>query len=172
MTYLSKIKKLTQKLFPTGRAFKMPVGGYFDLLTDALTESEARAYADALSTLDSALPDNNNFTESDATSWETRLGLPTNISIPLADRKLAIMRKMNHPGTVKARENYRFMESQLQAAGFDVYVYENRFDDGLGGWETMSPTDFSSEAYPSADVQLGDAQLGTFSLEAHQATRL
>ena len=71
------------------------------------------------------MPDNDNFTVEDATVWEQRLGLITNDAVSLSNRKLAIIRKLNHPGTIRARQSASFIESQLQLAGFDVYVHEN-----------------------------------------------
>ena len=127
MSTLDKIKKLGKTLYPTGRAFKIPFGGVFDKLNSALSESEQRAFDDAVSILDSALPDNNNFTTGDATDWERRLGLITNPSVPLSDRKLAIIRKMRHPGNIPARQNFLYLQGQLQDAGFDVFVFENIF---------------------------------------------
>lgn len=120
-----KIIQLTKQLYPTGRAFKMPFGGYLEKLHYGLAESEVRAYEDAVSILYSILPDNDNFTTDDATDWERRLGLITNQLTPLADRKLAITRKLQAPGTNPAKGHYLNLERQLQAAGFDVYVFEN-----------------------------------------------
>jgi hypothetical protein len=160
MAVVDKIKTLTSQLLPTGRAFWNKKGGSFDKLLSGLAASEARAYSDAVSILDSAIPDNANFTAEDATLWEIRLGLITNPLVSLSDRKLAIQRKMNHPGTIKARQNFRYLQEQLQAAGFDVYVYENRFPDGFGGYVTKSPTAFSLLPYPIRYNQHGDFQHG------------
>ncbi len=160
MTTLDKIVKLTKQLLPTGRAFWVPKSGELEKLIQGLSQSEARAYDDGLSTLSSAIPDNTFFTTDDASAWEARLGLITNPLVPLADRKLAIIRKMNHPGSIKARQNYLYLEGQLQAAGFDVYVYENRFPDGFGGYVTKTPTVFSLLPYPLGTVQYGDFQYG------------
>ncbi len=153
MSAFDKIVKLTSQLYPTGRAFRAPKDGDFELLKKALSRSEARLYDDARSTLDSLIPDNNNFTAEDATAWERRLGLITNTNVPLADRKLAIQRKLNHPGGILARQNYRFLERELRAAGFDVYVYENRFPYGDGSYYTKTPEEFSIEPYPTVDIQ-------------------
>lgn len=162
--FKEKIVSLTKQLYPTGRAFKMPKFGYLDKLHNALAESENQAYSDAVSILNSMLPDNDGFTADDATDWERRLGLITNESVSLADRKLAIIRKINHPGTIPARQNYLYLQGQLQAAGFDVYVYENRFPDGGGGYETYNPLTVSggagSFAYQHGDLQHGDFQHG------------
>lgn len=139
MAVIDQIKKLKRQLFPTGLAFKFPDFGYADGLQSAFSVSEAQAYSDALSILDSILPDNDNFTDEDATAWEIRLGLIVNPAVPLVDRKLAIKRKMNHPGGIPARQNYRFLERELRAAGFDVYVYENRFATYPDGYDVINP---------------------------------
>lgn len=129
---------LIKQLLPTGRAFRMPDNGTWRKINEALVEKQEELQTDISGVYDSIFPDNDNFTSDDATSWERSLGLIINSGATLSDRKLAIIRKMNHPGTVKPRENYRFIQKQLRDAGFDVYVYENRFDDGAGGWETKT----------------------------------
>ena len=163
--YSDLILKLAKQLFPTGRAFKMPANSVFEKLEKGLAQSESRAYADGLSVLDSILPDNANFSQDDATQWETRLGLIVNSGATLSDRKLAIRRKMNHPGSIKARQNYLYLEGQLQAAGFDVYVHENRFSDGMGGYYTKTPEDIiglydAGVAEHSDDIDHGDVDHG------------
>jgi hypothetical protein len=125
MTIQEEITQLNRRLYPKGRAFKMPFGGVFDRVNNALAISEAQAYSDALSILYSILPDNPNFTTEDAQEWERRLGLITNTSLTLEQRKAALIRKINHPGTIKPRQAQAYIEGQLQAAGFNVYVYEN-----------------------------------------------
>jgi len=158
MSIASNILKLTDQLYPTGRVFKMASNGYLYRIHRALAVGEAKAFTDANSVLNSILPDNDLFSADDATDWERRLGLVTNTATPLADRKLAIQRKMNHPGTIKARQHYKYLESQLQAAGFDVYVYENRFALYPTGYETKSPTvAFGTGTVP---FQMGDGQFG------------
>ena len=150
MTTFEKLYTLTSQLFPTGRAFRAPKEGDFDKLKKALARSEARFFDDAKSVLNSQLPDNDDFTAQDATDNERRYGLITNSAVSLADRKLALIRKINHPGTIKARQNYRYLEKALQDAGFAVYVHENRFDDGMGGYVTQTPEAFSLEAFPTS----------------------
>jgi len=165
MSILTKIQSLSKQLFPTGRAFKIPNDSYFQKLMDGLAESEKRAYDDALSILNSAIPDNDNFTADDATDWERRLGLITGDGVSLADRKLAILRKYNHPGEIKARQHYLFLQKQLRDAGFDVYVHENRFPYGDGSYYTLTPLDIDP-SYPtlasqySSFVQYGQVQYG------------
>lgn len=162
---LDRLQKLTRQLLPTGRAFSMPSGGYFETLTTALNKSLERAWNDAVSIKDAQLPDNANFTTDDATKWEGRLGLITNNAVPLSDRKMAIELKMNHPGTIKARQNWRYLQKQLQSAGFNVYVYENRFPLYPSGYETQDPLTLSGGIGGSlnqhGDFQHGDAEHGS-----------
>ena len=143
----------------------MVFGGDLYKFHEALALSEERAWFDAVSTLNSAIPDNAAFTAADATAWEKRLGLITNTAVPLTDRKLAIIRKMNHPGSIRARQAPEFLERELRAAGFDVYVYRNRFPDGMGGYITQDPLTVSGgiggTARQHGQFQHGQAQHGS-----------
>jgi len=123
--YNEIIRRVTKRFYPKGRAFKHPFGGFIDRMHKALAISESTAYASAVGFKDALIPDNDNFTADDASQWEIRLGMIVNPSVPLVDRKAAILRKMSFPGRTPARSNYRWMERQLRAAGFDVYVHEN-----------------------------------------------
>lgn len=156
--------QLYKLLFPrSGRAFNLTPDSDTDKLISALSTTDELLQADSLAILDVILPDNNDFTSDDATDWERRLGIVQNPLSSLADRKLAIKRKMNHPGEIKARQSYLFLERELQAAGFNLYVYENRF---LSGYDyiTKTPTEFSLDPFPNYTVQLNDQQLGDFQL--------
>ena len=160
-----RIFRLLRLLYPRGRAFKLPYLGTFWKLTDALSLSIARAASDGVSILDSIIPDNSNFTAQDATDWERRLGMITNSSVSLADRKLAIYRKMAHPGSQAARQHYLFIEYQLRLAGFDVRLYENRFLVGSPAvMETKTPTEILGIPVGLAiygDVGYGDTAYGS-----------
>lgn len=164
MAIFDKILTLTRQLYPRGRAFKMPLGGYFESLHKALGVSEARAYNDAVSILNNILPDNDNFTADDATAWERRLGMIVQDEyVLLSDRKLAIKRKMNFPGTVPARGSYLFLQHELKAAGFEVYVFENRFDNEMGGFFTLAPDQVNplfGIPFEHGDFEHGDHEHG------------
>ena len=127
MDFKKIIYKLRARLFPTGRAFRIPTGSWREAFYKGLIISQNKAYIDALDTLNTILPDNDSFNDADALLWEIRLGIFGNESSSLIERKDAILRKMNHPGVSKARQHYLYIQGQLQAAGFDVYVYENIF---------------------------------------------
>lgn len=162
-SYIDRIMYLTNSLYPTGRAFKNVVGGWRESLHKGLSKSEDRAYNDALSLFDSTIPDNDNFTADDATIWEARLGIVTS-NTDLETRKMAIRQKLAYPSQAKARGNYRFVEKQLRDAGFDVYVYENRFDDGMGGYETIDPITLAGMSAMSrhGEFNHGEALHGPF----------
>lgn len=141
-----KILTLTKQLVPTGRAWKMPEGGYHEALHIGLDISQAQAYDDALTILKSMLPDNDDFTEDDATDWERRLGITSSSLTYLEDRKDAILRKLAFPGMNPAKGHYGYIESQLQDAGFNVYVYENLFPVYYpDGYESVSPLDILAD---------------------------
>jgi hypothetical protein len=155
---LEKIYRLSRKLWPTGRAFRVPFGGTLDKITRVLVLKEFTAVNGSKSILNSILADNDNFNSDDATDWNIRLGMIVNASLDIEVRRSAIIRKYNHPGNIKARQNYRYLERELRLAGFDVYVHENRFDDGMYGLETRSPAVVSSTT--GVQNQLGMYQLG------------
>lgn len=159
-----KIVRLIRQLYPKSRIYKLPENTFWFRLEKAEAASKARAYDDALSTLDSILPDNSNFTADDATDWERRLGLISNPSLSLDIRKAAIKRKINHPGTIKARQHYLYVQGQLQSAGFNVWIHENRFADGYGDYVTTPPEGFIDidglgelNEFELDEIELGDA---------------
>lgn len=155
---------LVAQLYPKGRAFKMVVAGYKESMHRAISSQKAILYADMVSTFDSVIPDNPYFNLDDATAWEKRLGLITIASVPLDERKKGIIRKMNYPGEYAARGHYLFLQNQLQKAGFNVFIYENRFDNGSGGYFTKDPLSIGGEGVVNqhGDFQHGDAQHGSY----------
>lgn len=166
MSFVDTFVKLSKQLLPGGRAFKMPPSGddspptvgMLEVLHRALARSESRVYEAGLSIFDSMLPDNDNFTADDATDWERRLALYSAPGTSLADRKAAIKVKMRYPGNTAARQHYAFIQAQLRDAGFDVYVYENRFLEGSPpGYITKTPAEVLG-------IAAGNASLGGFSL--------
>jgi len=121
---------LSAQLYPTGRAFYMPKDGVMDNVHIAINRSFIRLINDCKSTIDSVFPDNENFNEEDCNLWEYRFGLRTNPSTSIKFRRDAILRKMGRGRNVPARQHKDYIEYQLQTAGFNVYVYENGFQEG------------------------------------------
>ena len=162
-SFINPIKNLHFRFYPKGRAFNMPEGSTFKKINAALAASEDRALVAAHEILNQILPDNQQFSEDDALAWENRLGLAVNTSLTLEVRKTAILRKMQFPGTVKARQSFLYMQKQLQLAGFDVYLHENRFPAGGGNYQSMPYTAFagvSGNAVHSPLVQHGQVNHG------------
>lgn len=158
MYFLDKILQLTKLLYPKGRAFKMPLDSVLDQLHQGLAESEYRFQQAAYGILYDILPDTTNFDEDDCLKWERTLGLISNVNTPIADRRLAIKRKLQYPGEQVTRCNYLFVQQQLQLAGFNVSVFENRFYEG-GQWITKSPDDILGT---SSSVEHGQFEHGQF----------
>lgn len=125
-TPLTKILLLlTKNLYPTGRAWIMPEKSELKNLHDSFNTSYARLVLDANATIDSTIPDNDGFDIDDIGLWEFRLGLISNPLVPIDDRRQAVLRKLAYPANVKARQHPLYIESQLQTAGFDVFIHEN-----------------------------------------------
>ena len=158
MGVLDKIIKLTKQLYPTGRAFNYPDEGVTYKLHKSLAQSEKRAVDDLNSILFQILPDNANFTADDATRWEQRLGMINGSLLSLADRKAAILRKINHPGDIPARQSHDYLQDQLQAAGFDVYVHENTNNQTIE--DVLS---LNGNVQQFGQAQFGDFQFGNVS---------
>lgn len=156
------IQKLTKKLLPTGRAFKAPTNGVFDKLIRGLSVTETQAVNDANSIRDTLLPDNANFTAEDATLWEQRLGLITNPTVPLADRMLAIKRKMNHPSNIPARQHYLYIEKTLQDAGLNVWVHENIPETLPENYIVSGGTIAQLGDFTLGEIELGDVSTDIF----------
>lgn len=133
--------KVVRNLQPKeSQAFRMPYGGTMEKLYKALMSDNigglGRAYSDMKQIMNDILPDNPDFTIDDARAWYRRLGLYDSGLVSLEDMKAAIRQKMSWPVTPLAKQNYLFIQEQLRAAGFDVYVYPNRF---LPGPTTIYP---------------------------------
>lgn len=158
--------KLTKQLFPTGRAFKMPIGSNLDIFIKANAETEERVVLDIASIKTSILPDNDQFDEDDAENWERVLGISSSSLVDLEDRKAAIRQKMQQPGDNPAKGSWEYVQEVLRAAGFDVYVFENRFPDYPTGYFVQDPVTVSGSSsilteVQHDDIQHGDAQHGS-----------
>jgi hypothetical protein len=71
---------------------------------------------------------------------------------------------MNHPGDIRPRQNYKYIENQLIAAGFAVKVYENKFPNGSGGYITKTPEQLigttTNSALHSSNIHHGAVRHG------------
>ena len=127
VSFTNILYELVNQLYPTGRAFYGGENGVFERLHLGINVSFIRLINQGKLTIDKVYPDTINFNEQDATLWEYRLGLLTNPVIPIKERRKAIQRKIAYPANIRARAHPLFIQSQLQAAGFEVYLHENGF---------------------------------------------
>ena len=159
--------KITKQLYPTGRAWWLKLQNTFYLLHEGLALSESRALQNDTDILNSILPDNPFFTEEDAFNWENALGLFIQPSLDLEERKAAILRRMKHPGEIPARQHYLYLQGQLQAVGFNVYVHENRIDAGGGQYEIINVIDALYDNFKYDETLYDNAGIGDFSIIAN-----
>lgn len=142
--FINILNKLTRQLIPSGRAYKMPENSTLEKFSEATNEYRETIVNDIHTMYNYIFPDNLNFVEEDALRWERCLGLISNSNVDIEDRRKAITRKMNHPGTIKARQSAVFMEKSLNDAGFNVKVFENRFwDNTLGKYVTKKVSEIA-----------------------------
>jgi len=139
MSYIgNQLLSLFKQNTPKGRAYNVPDRGDLQKLQVALNESLEDAYINAQGLFDSLLPDNPNFTDgtvdpldNDCNDWERRLGLKqwgvttVGVTPTRLERMAAIAAKMGYPGNNAVRLTAEYMQEQLQAAGFMVFVYDN-----------------------------------------------
>jgi hypothetical protein len=138
-------------------------GGILYRVIRAITVQFSEAWQVALDTRNSQLPDNDGFTIEDARVWYRRLRLYDSGSVPLADMKAAIAQRLSFPEVPLNKQSPAYIQEQLRAAGFDVYVYKNKFPDGLGGWITKTPGEVFGSTSPVAMCgypQSGQVQSG------------
>lgn len=159
-----QILKLTKQLLPTGRVWWLPKGSFIRKLLYALGKSEATAYDYVKSVLNQILPDNDEFTAEDAALWERRLNLKVNpTGLTLEERKTLIARKYAFPGQFIYRQNWRFVEYQLQLAGFPVWIHENRFPDDGGFiyeyWYETMVIQHSEDVQHGYQSEMGDPNM-------------
>lgn len=127
ITFLrNNLKSLLRQLYPTGRAWKNPIGSDGDKVLTVKSNALARHLYDVEEFVSTILPDNDLFNASNATNWERRLGLDYDVTtLTLEERKAEILRKLSYPGGFKNTLTLEFLEYQLRASLFDVRVYRN-----------------------------------------------
>ena len=106
-------------------------GGHLYRLMRALGIQFAIAWTAARGVSDAQLPDNLNFTLDDCNDWYRRLGIYNSGLLTRSQMIAGITQWWNHNNPPINCQNYLYIQNQLQLAGFNVNVYENRFP--LGG---------------------------------------
>ncbi|HSY76192.1 MAG TPA: hypothetical protein VK890_05010, partial [Bacteroidia bacterium] len=95
---------------------------------------------DAAATLDATFPDNVNFDSGDADLWEYRYGIPYNPASTLQQRMNNLYQEMQYQD-IQGPENPFYIQSILQAYGFNVKIYQNIFFDGDGNLYQKTPSE-------------------------------
>lgn len=124
---------------------------------DAKLKLHDQLYSDMVGILNTIIPDNEEFDSTDADRWESTFEIVSNLT-DIEERKTRILRRLFYPNGVVERSNVEFIQDQLRASGFDVYVVENRFWNG-SEYEVQDP-----DALTDKDVQLGLGNLGVIEL--------
>lgn len=125
------LMKLVGQLYPTGRAWYLPEKGVFGKLHESLNVSFLRFLEHSYSLINSSFPDNDNFSLEDCELWEYKLGLNSNTSLTIEQRRVNILNKMSYPRNINLRQAPKFIEKVLNDFGFKVGVYENIFFDNV-----------------------------------------
>lgn len=126
---------------------------------NAMLKSYERAYIDLRSLLNQTVADNEGFDAIDASNWERVFGLSNN-GLSIEDRRANILRRQSYPAGVAERGHYLLIQDELQKAGFDVYVHENRFPDGAGNWEVQNPDNTGPQLEQFGLTEFGIGELG------------
>ena len=166
----AQLNLLVKKLLPNGRVYNALDNTNVDKLIvsingngSLLPGTTEKFLADCDNVLDAILPINDNFTDgttnpndNDCNDWERRLGITqwgiTSASTPTkAQRIAAIKTAYRYPGTTKPRQSASYLQSQLQSAGFNVFVFENL--------DNLSPADVTG--LPIGDATYGAIDYGT-----------
>lgn len=79
--------------------------------------------------LDQLLPDNDGFNYDDVLNWERVLEID-NSNLSISDRKEIIYARLGYTNNNPYRQTSEYLQEQLQANGFDLYVHENRVWNG------------------------------------------
>lgn len=92
--------------------------------------AETQALSDFNDKMDQLLaqkyPDNPVFDQEDTENWERVFGISPADSMTLEERRQVVVAKQQYPNGVIDRGHWKFIQDQLQANGFDVYLHENR----------------------------------------------
>lgn len=120
--YSDKINTLSNQLYPTGRAFWKKKNSIFDKVHEALALSESRVENDILNIQNDILADSVNMSETALELWENVFGLDAKGTI--AERLQIVYQRQIFPNNVLARQSLQFIQSQLQLAGFNVFLHK------------------------------------------------
>lgn len=114
--------------------------------------------------LDQLLPDNEGFNYDDVVNWERNLGID-NSDLLLDERKEVIYARLGYTNNNPYRQTGEYLQEQLQANGFDLYVHENRF------WNGTTHEAINPFASLYGKIKYGQALYGTQGVTYNQVVR-
>lgn len=120
--FSEQINTLSSQLYPTGRAWWKRKDGIFDKIHQGLALSESRVENDILNIQNDILADSVNMSETSLELWENVFGLQAKGTI--AERLQIVYQRQTFPNNVLARQSLQFIQSQLQLAGFNVFLHK------------------------------------------------
>ncbi len=150
-------RKVTDQLFPTGRAHKVQAVG--ERTRDAITDGINDLDNGINDLLNGVLPDNSGFTVEWCERHERMYALPSYNSDTLQDRIDRIIAHLTPPNPEYGYLSLEAIQNELNANGWNgiLYVYENLT--GLFPQQVLPQLSFPPQL---GNGQLGDFQLGTF----------
>ena len=129
-------------------------------LSDKTMSAKTQGYDDINTSIGNVLnqiiPDNDAFDLDDIESWERVLDID-NSTLTNDQRKNIILARLSYPNGQLYRQTQEFIQEQLRANGFDVYVHENRFNTGTNPFP-FEPVDINSAVY--GNVVYGETTYG------------
>ena len=136
-----------QKLLPKGRAFRLPFENDLYKFHQAQAKEPERICDFYIDVRKSGIPPNVPVDALD--DWDTFLGLPANSNLTDSERNERALGKL----TAVGGQGPDYIQDQLQAAGFPVFVYEN--DPAAGAREYIT-------LLGDTGIEMNDFQLGDF----------
>lgn len=120
-------------------------------LHNAEIKTLKRVYQDLIDLLSQNIPDNDLFSMLDSENWARVFGIDFQESLSIENRKKAIITRRKYPNGILPRQHYQFMQNYLQSMGFMVWIHENRFYNGVDGFEPIlaSPQTYGVGYYGS-----------------------
>ena len=148
-----------KKSLPTGDAFQGEPNTDSHKYHEATSTVFAEALDDFISVQNLTIPKvpvDEDFTIQDLMRLENAYGLLINNSVPTQDRVNSVLQKMRGAFGYEGRSSAQWLQDQLFNAGFEVYVLENKFSDGGGGYETKIPRWEFGDIFLASDEYMGN----------------
>ena len=148
-----------KKSLPSGDAFQGEPNTDSHRYHQATSTVFAQALDDFLSVQNLTIPKvpvDQDFTIQDLMRLENAYGLLINNSIPVQDRVNSLNQRMKGASGYAGRNSAQWLQDQLFNAGFQVYVLENKFPDGSGGFIPKIPRWETGTIFLADDEYLGN----------------